>query len=121
MGSSEHNCGNISSLTGGKMLNSGMVAFLILYNLNITAKLVISQIIFLRHHHSSKLLLAQRGKFVMLRPVQKAKHYPTLLGGVGWCLISVGCWSVQTNPTPSNNIGFQGIISVLGHYWVLLG
>ena len=35
------------------------------------------------------------------------KHYPTLLGDVGRCLISVGCWSVQTNPTPSNNVGFQ--------------
>ena len=35
------------------------------------------------------------------------KHYPTLLGGVGRCLISVGCWSLQTNPTLSDNVEFQ--------------
>ena len=35
------------------------------------------------------------------------KHYPTLLGGVGRCLVSVGCWSVQTNARSSKNVGFQ--------------
>ena len=39
----EHNRGNISSLTDGKMLNFGIQAFFILFFLNITTKLVISQ------------------------------------------------------------------------------
>ena len=41
MESSQHNRGNISSLIGGKMLNFGIEAFLILIFLNITTKLVI--------------------------------------------------------------------------------
>ena len=44
MGSSEHNRGIMSSLIGGKMLNFDMEAFFILIFLNITTKLVISQI-----------------------------------------------------------------------------
>ena len=47
MRSSEHNRGIMSSLIGGKMPNFGMEAFLILIFLNITTKLVISQIKFL--------------------------------------------------------------------------
>ena len=47
MWSSEYNCRNMSSQIGGKMLNFGMEAFFILYFLNITTKLVISQIKFL--------------------------------------------------------------------------
>ena len=30
-----------------------------------------------------------------------------MLDGVWSVLDCVGCWSVQTNPTPSNNVGFQ--------------
>ena len=47
MGSSEHNRGIMSSMIGGKMLNFGMEAFLILIFLDITTILVISQIKFL--------------------------------------------------------------------------
>ena len=47
MMSSEQNRGNISSMIGGKMLNFGMEAFFMLIFLNITTKLVISQIKFL--------------------------------------------------------------------------
>ena len=36
------------------------------------------------------------------------KHYPTLLGYVVWSMLDcVECWSVQTNPATSNNVGFQ--------------
>ena len=56
MRSSEQNRGNISSLIGGKMLNFGMEAFFILIFLNITTKLVISQINFLWRHHFGTLL-----------------------------------------------------------------
>ena len=45
MGSSEHNPGNISSLTGGNMLNFDKEDFF--YFVNITTKLVTSQIKFL--------------------------------------------------------------------------
>ena len=55
MGSSEHNLGNISSLIGGKMLNFGMEAFFIMFFLDITTKLVISQIRFLWSHHFGTL------------------------------------------------------------------
>ena len=44
MESSEHNRGNMSSLIGGKMLNFGMESFFIQIFLNITTKLVISEI-----------------------------------------------------------------------------
>ena len=44
MGLSEHNHDNISSMTDGKMLNFVMEACLIFFILNITTKLVISQI-----------------------------------------------------------------------------
>ena len=44
MASSEHNCGFMSSLIGGKIINFSMEAFLILIFLNITTKLVVSQI-----------------------------------------------------------------------------
>ena len=50
MGSSEHNRPwqySISSLIGGKMLNFAMKAFFIMFFLNITTNLVISQIKFL--------------------------------------------------------------------------
>ena len=47
MESLEHNCGNISSLMGEKMLNFGLEAFFILIYPNTTTKLVISQINFL--------------------------------------------------------------------------
>ena len=43
MGSSEHNCGIMPSVIGGKMLNFGIEAFLILIFLNIATKLVILQ------------------------------------------------------------------------------
>ena len=51
MESLEHNCGNILSLIASKMLNFGMEAFFILFSLNITTKLEISQINFLWRHH----------------------------------------------------------------------
>ena len=47
MGSLEQNRGNISSLIGGSMPNFGMESFFILFFLNITTKLMISQIKFL--------------------------------------------------------------------------
>ena len=47
MGLLEHNRGNISALIGGRMLNFGMEAFFIMLFLNITGKLVISEIQFL--------------------------------------------------------------------------
>ena len=47
MGSLEHNRGNKSSMIGGKMLNIGTEAFLILFFTNIITKLVNSQIKFL--------------------------------------------------------------------------
>ena len=47
------------------------------------------------------------------------KHYPTLLGGVGRCLISVGCWGVQTNPTPPNNVGFQYQVQNYGVFLIM--
>ena len=58
MRSSEHNRGNISSLIGGKMLNFGVEAFLILVFLNITTKLVIS-LVMLVTALSSPLLVIQ--------------------------------------------------------------
>ena len=56
MGSSEHNHDIMSSLIGGKMLNFGMEAVFIFFFLNITTKLVISQIKILWHHHFGILL-----------------------------------------------------------------
>ena len=52
---SEQNRDNISSLIGGKMLSFGMEAFFILIVLNITTKLVISQMNFLWRHHFGTL------------------------------------------------------------------
>ena len=46
MGLSEHNNGSILALIGRRMVNFGMEAFFILF-LNITSKLVISEIKFL--------------------------------------------------------------------------
>ena len=56
MRSSEQNRDNISSMIGSKMLNFGMEAFFISIFLNITTKLVISQIYFLWRHHVGTLL-----------------------------------------------------------------
>ena len=58
MRSSGQNRGNISSLIGRKMLNFGMEGFFILIFLNITTKLVISQINFLWRHHFGTLLFS---------------------------------------------------------------
>ena len=66
MGSSEHNRDNISSLIGGEKLNFGMEAFFILFFLNITTELVISQIKFLWRHHFSTLLLFVVGVAVLV-------------------------------------------------------
>ena len=52
----EHNCGYISSLMSGKMLNFGMEAFFILIFLNTTTKLEILQIKVLWRHNFSTLL-----------------------------------------------------------------
>ena len=57
MGSPEHKGGIISSLIGGNMVNFGIEAFFILFFLNITSKLVISQIKFLQRYHFSALLI----------------------------------------------------------------
>ena len=48
------------------------------------------------------------------------KHYPTLLGGVGRVrsvLDCVGCWSVQTNPTPSNRLYFSTRHEIMAYCW----
>ena len=52
------------------------------------------------------------------------KHYPTLLGGIGWCLISVGlCWmlecsneSMQYHPTMLN---FSTRHEMMAYFWPL--
>ena len=64
------------------------------------------------------------GLFI-LRPVQTdqtwvltlVKHYQTLLGGVGRCLISVGCWSVQTSRTPLTMLDFGTRHEIMAFFW----
>ena len=59
---------------------------------------------------SYRYLTVYNNRYVTLYITVKARSngsnmsvkHPTLLGGIGRCLISVGCLSMQTNPTLSN-------------------
>ena len=81
MRSSDHNRGNISSLIGGKVLNFGVEIFFIVFLLNITTNIVISQIKLLRRHHFSTLLLWVVSSYTFFHSVRTfvfcsdAKHW----------------------------------------------
>ena len=95
MGPLEHNCGNISSLIAGKMLNFGMEAFFILFFLNITIKLVISQIQFLWRHHFGTLYLIVALRYKVF--FSRVKKCSTVCGHVTFRLLYKHQWIRQRN------------------------
>ena len=64
---SEHNRDNKSSLIGGNMLNLGMEAFFILFFLDITTKLVTSQINFECRHFGTLLQAKENLSFLNIQ------------------------------------------------------
>ena len=94
MGSPEHNHGNISSLIGAEMLNFGKEAFCTLFFLNITTKLVISQIKFLWRHHLGTLYCERNCNRLVFCLEGNAKANETR----DKCIIKLLCEPIRKQP-----------------------